>query len=302
MIKFGPSGNSIAFIASGNKSTEQAADWVKNLELDCFEYSFGRGVRMSEKTAESIARAFKMSDVEISVHAPYYINFANIDDDMAEKSFGYLLDSAKKCRAMGGHRVVFHPACQGKATREEAVALTKKRLQILCDKIYDNALDDMLFCPETMGKIAQIGTVEEIADFCSIDKVFVPCIDFGHINAREHGSLKTEKDYADRLEYLIDKLGYERMKNFHMHFSKIEYSAGGEVKHLTFEEDKKFGPKFTPLAIVLKKLKLEPYVVCESAGTQDLDALLMKKIYFDEKEKAEKAISKFFGENLTIDI
>ncbi len=279
MIKFGPSGNCESFYAEGYKNTEQSALFVKNRGLDCFEYSFGRGVNMSEGKAISIGEAFAAEGVEISVHAPYFINFANPDDEMAAKSYGYVLDSAKMLKLMGGKRVVFHPAAQGKTTREEAVARTEERLKILRDYIYLNDLQDMLFCPETMGKLAQIGTVEEIVRFCKIDPVYIPCVDFGHINAREQGSLKTVADYKTRLQYMVDELGMEKMKHFHVHFSKIMYSAKGEVKHLTFEDDV-YGPEFAPLAIALKELGLEPYIVSESAGTQAEDAAEMKKMYF----------------------
>ncbi len=278
MIKFGPSGNCESFYAEGYSHTEESAAFVKNRGLNCFEYSFGRGVRMSEDKAISIGEAFKEVDVEISVHAPYFINFANPDDEMAAKSYGYVLDSAKMVKLMGGKRVVFHPAAQGKASREEAVALTEERLKILRDYIYLNDLQDLMFCPETMGKLAQIGTVEEITRFCKIDPVFIPCIDFGHINAREQGSLKTKDDYKSRLQYMIDELGMEKMKHFHMHFSKIMYSAKGEIKHLTFE-DEVYGPEFAPLAEALKELGLEPYIVSESAGTQAEDAKAMLDIY-----------------------
>ena len=278
MIKFGPSGNCESFYAEGYSHTEESAAFVKNRGLNCFEYSFGRGVRMSEDKAISIGEAFKEADVEISVHAPYFINFANPDDEMAAKSYGYVLDSAKMVKLMGGKRVVFHPAAQGKASREEAVALTEERLKILRDYIYLNDLQDLMFCPETMGKLAQIGTVEEITRFCKIDPVFIPCIDFGHINAREQGSLKTKDDYKSRLQYMIDELGMEKMKHFHMHFSKIMYSAKGEIKHLTFE-DEVYGPEFAPLAEALKELGLEPYIVSESAGTQAEDAKAMLDIY-----------------------
>jgi deoxyribonuclease-4 len=279
MIKFGPSGNCESFYAEGFAHTEQSAGFVKNRGLDCFEYSFGRGVRMSEDKAISIGDAFKDAGVEISVHAPYFINFANPDDEMAAKSYGYVLDSAKACKLMGGKRIVFHPAAQGKMTREDATSLTVERLKVLRDYIYLNSLEDMIFCPETMGKLAQIGTIEEVARFCLVDPVYTPCIDFGHINAREQGSLKTVEDYRSRLEYMIEKLGFERMKHFHVHFSKIMYSAKGEIKHLTFADDV-YGPEFEPLAIAIKDLKLEPYIVSESAGTQAEDAAEMKKIYF----------------------
>lgn len=278
MIKFGPSGNSESFYAAGYSHTEQSAKFVKDLGLNCFEYSFGRGVRMTEDKAISIGDAFKAQDVEISVHAPYYINFANPDDEMAAKSYGYVLDSAKMAKLMGGKRVVFHPASQGKMEREQAVALTEERLKILRDYLYMNDLGDMMICPETMGKIAQIGTIEEIVRFCKIDPIYTPCVDFGHVNAREQGSLKTEQDYLSRLEYMVSELGYERMKHFHVHFSKIMYSAKGEVKHLTFA-DGIYGPEFEPLAVALKKLRLEPYIVSESDGLQAEEAQVMRDIY-----------------------
>lgn len=278
MIKFGPSGNSDSFYKEGYDHTEQAAKYVKERGLDCFEYSFGRGVRMSEEKACSIRATFEKEGVEISVHAPYFINFANPSDEMAAKSYEYVLQSGRMAKLMGAKRVVFHPAAQGKATREEAVALTEERLKILRDYIYMNELQEIKFCPETMGKLAQIGTVEEIAEFCGIDPVYTPCVDFGHVNAREGGSLKTEEDYLARLDVFIGRLGYERMKDFHVHFSKIMYSAKGEVKHLTFA-DTVYGPEFAPLAGALKKRNLYPYIVCESDGTQAEDAAEMKKIY-----------------------
>lgn len=279
MTEFGPSGNSERFALEGKKTSEESALWVRDMGLDCFEYSFGRGVRMTDESALHIGAAFRNAAVDISVHAPYYINFANPDEELVENSYNYLLDSAKKEKLLGGNRVVFHPASQGKASREAAVSLTEERLKRLCEKAYAAGLDDITFSPETMGKLGQIGTIEEITRFCKLDKIFVPAVDFGHVNAREHGSLKTEKDYEERLSFMISELGYQKMKGFHVHFSKIEYGSKGEIRHLTFADDK-YGPEFPPLAAALKKLNLEPYVICESAGTQDIDALAMKKEYF----------------------
>jgi len=279
MILFGPSGNSQSFYDEGFSKTEQAAAWVKNKGLDYFEYSFGRGVNMGEEKAGILCDAFKSAGVGISVHAPYYVNFASLEEDKAGNSYRYVLDSAKIVNIMGGNRVIFHPAAQGKQSRESAVNLTLNRLKVLCDYVYANNLEHIYFCPETMGKLGQIGTVEEVTEFCKVDKIFIPTVDFGHVNAREQGSLNTEADYGERLDYMIAELGFERMKHFHIHFSKIQYSQKGEVRHLTFEDDK-YGPEFMPLARALKSRGLEPVVVCESAGTQAEDALSMKNDYF----------------------
>ena len=278
MIKFGPSGNSVSFALEGHKSTEEAALWCKNRDLDCYEYSFGQGIRLGAEKAKSIGEAFKKEGVELSVHAPYFINLANPEEEKAVNSFNYILDSARFMKIMQGERIVFHPASQGKEERKTAVSLTKDRIKILRDLIYENGLEDMKFCPETMGKLGQIGTIEEITEFCKVDDCFLPCVDFGHVNAREQGSLKTEKDYLDRLEYMIENLGYEKMKNFHVHFSKSQYSAKGEIRHLTFE-DEIYGPEFEPLAYALNELKLEPKIICESAGTQAEDAKYMKTVW-----------------------
>ena len=278
LIKFGPSGNSRSFYEMGYKHTAQAPEYLNKFDLDCFEYSFGRGITLSEGKAEEIGNAFAAAEKEISVHAPYFINFANPDDEAAQKSYNYVLNSAKFLKLMGGRRLVFHPSTQGKMSREDAVALTTDRIKRLTDYIYLNNLEDVTYSPETMGKLAQIGTLEEIVSFCKIDKIYVPCLDFGHINAREQGSLKTVEDYKSRLEYMIAELGYERVKHFHVHFSKIMYGGKGEIKHLTFE-DMTYGPEFMPLAVALRELKLEPYIVSESDGTQAEDASAMKQIY-----------------------
>lgn len=278
MIRFGPSGNCLRYYEEGFKSSADAPAWIAKQGLSAYEYSFGRGISISDSKANVIGSKGKEYDVAISVHAPYYINFANPSDEMAEKSYDYVINSCRKVREFYGERVVFHPASVGKMNRKDAVELTKVRLERLADIIKANKMDDCLFCPETMGKINQIGDVEEITEFCKIADFYIPTIDFGHINARTYGSLKTADDYEQIILHIINNLGVERANKIHIHFSKIEYSAGGEVKHLTFE-DTFFGPEFAPLAQILKKHNLSPVIICESDGTQADDAIAMKRIY-----------------------
>lgn len=278
MIKFGPSGNCKRFYDEGFSSTVEAPKWCALQGLNAYEYSFGRGINVSDAKAVQIGEEAKKHGVALSVHAPYYINFANPSDEMAEKSYDYVIRSALKAKQFGANRVVFHPSTVGKMTREDAVALTKVRLQILAERIRQSGLDDMWFCPETMGKINQIGDAAEVADFCTIADFYLPTVDFGHINARTQGSLKTEEDFDNLIDTIQNRLGTERTQKIHVHFSKIEYSAGGEVRHLTFA-DNLYGPEFLPLAKVLVRRNMQPVVVCESDGTQADDAITMKNIY-----------------------
>lgn len=278
MIKFGPAGNDKLFYDEGHKSTIEAPEWLNKMGLNAFEYSFGKGVLLKDETAIAIGKAMKENGVSISVHAPYFINFANPDDEMAEKSYNYVLNSLHKLQLLGGNRCVIHVGSCGKMQREDAIKLVSDRLKILVKKVKDAGLENMFLCIETMGKQAQIGTYKEIIDLCKIDDMIMPTFDFGHINAVTGGTLKSKEDFEKIFDYCFENLGEFRTKNVHIHFSKIEYSSKGEVKHLTFE-DSIYGPEFEPLSMVLKERGYTPVIICESKEVMAQDALKMKNIY-----------------------
>ena len=92
------------------------------------------------------------------------------------------------------------------------------------------------------------------------------------------GGLKEKADFEEIFDAIGNSLGEERLKNFHSHFSKIEYTKGGEKKHLTYEDDV-YGPDFDFVAEIMKERDIGATIICESCGTQAEDALIMKKIY-----------------------
>lgn len=246
MIKFGPSGTGDDFLDKGYKATIEAAKYLSELELDCFEYSFGRGVHISSETALLIGESFRSSDIEISVHAPYYINFANPEDEKVFSTYNYLLSSLKALKNFGGNRCVFHPGSPLKQERNIAVNVMLDNIKKLIPIIYENGYDNMLICAETMGKINQLGSLEEIVEICKIDKIIIPCVDFGHLNARGQGALNSKEDYKKVIDTLMSSLDEWKVKNMHIHFSKIQYGNAGEIRHLTFE-DEVYGPQYEPL-------------------------------------------------------
>jgi len=278
MVKFGVAGNSDSFYEQGYTQTVQAAKWCAQREIDLFEYSFGRGVRMTEATARDIGKEFARYGVELSVHAPYYTNFASAEEDKLQLSINYVLKCLEVLSYFDTSRVVVHPASQGKVTREEAIANTKKGLTLLADAVSASGQTDKKICLETMGKIGQMGTLREIIDFCAIAPFFYPCIDFGHINAREQGILANADDFKNILSILLDNMPKEKVASMHIHFSKIEYGAKGEIRHLTFE-DNLFGPNPFHLLEAICNFRLTPHIICESKGTQAEDAVFMKNYY-----------------------
>ena len=279
MVRFGPSGNDEKFYAQGHKSSKDVFEWLKQIGLDLYEYSFGRGILLKDETALEFANLAKLNNIEISVHAPYFINLANPNEEQIKKSFDYITASLKKLKLMNGNMCVVHLGSCMKMNREEALQITKKNL-IRYMEIYDSIFkDDKLFiCPETMGKFQQIGTYKEITDLCTIHDALIPTFDFGHINCILQGKL--DKNYYRKiLDYLFDKLGDEKANKLHIHFSKIEFSDRGEVKHLTLD-DIKYGPEFEPLAELLIEYKMDNVtVISESKNIMAQDALKLKKIY-----------------------
>lgn len=277
-IKFGPSGNSDSFYAEGKKNTLEAPKWLKEKGLNAFEYSFGKGYLMSSETAIKLGEAFENENITLSLHAPYFINFANPNEEMYEKTKSYFYTGIKFMNNMKANRLIFHPGSCGKQERDDALKLVDLRMRSFCDELNkDNLLNNLFLCPETMGKYMQIGTWKEIIDLCTIDSHLLPTFDFGHINCVMQGGLNSVEEYKKIFDYCFEKLGEERTKNCHVHFSKIQYSSKGEIKHLTFD-DQTYGPNFEPFAETIALYNLTPHILCESKGTMAEDAIIMKEI------------------------
>lgn len=276
MITFGPGGNSLSW--GKRKFPRELPQYLAELGLNGYEIECGRGVRISEAALGELPALAAEHGIYLTLHAPYYISLSSTEPETRLKSVDYILESARAAKAAGARKIIVHSGSCSKMTRAEALYLasdTLGRAQAALDK---NGLSEIIICPETMGKINQLGTLEEVLELCGVDERFLPAVDFGHLNARTLGGIKTRGDYAKMLDSIENALGAERLSNMHIHFSKIEYTKGGEKKHLTFA-DKLYGPAYEPLMEEICRRKLSPSIICESDGTQAEDAAEMKKYY-----------------------
>lgn len=283
MPKFGPAGNSESFAALGYKNSLQVPEYIVEKGLDCYEYQCGRGVNIGEDKARQLGEKAKAAGVSLSLHAPYYISMSSVEEEKRLNSINYILASAKAVNAMGGDRIVVHTGSCGKITREQALTFALDTMKKALDALDREGLGHIHICPETMGKVNQLGTLNEVLELCRLDERLIPCIDFGHLNARDLGILKTTADFENIFTSIKNALGTDRLKCFHSHFSKIEYTTGGEKRHLTFE-DTVFGPDFEPVMELTYKYGCDPTFICESAGTQAEDAKKMKVYYLSLKK------------------
>ena len=275
--KFGPAGNAESF---PYKSSVDAPRWLQELGLDCYEYQCGKGVRVKEDTAVALGRQAQEHGVALSLHAPYFINLANPDPESQEKTIGYITSSCLVADQMGATRVVIHSGALMKRTRREAQEIALKTLPQVIRACDSQGFAHIALCPETMGKINQLGDLDEVLRLCQVHESLIPCVDFGHLYARSLGKDEGAEAVERMLSRMESELGTDRASRFHSHFSHIEFTPnGGEKCHRTFDDDGGYGPAWEPLAQAVAERGWSPTFICESAGTQAEDALTMKRIY-----------------------
>ena len=272
---FGPGGNCDAFYAEGHKSTLEAPKWVREYGLDAYEYQGGNGITASDASLKKVGEAAAAEGIRMSLHAPYYISLSGVDPEKRLKSLDYIKKSLRAAELLGADTIVIHSGSAAKISREEAMSLAKDTLEKVAEEVGNTAIHLGL---ETMGKLNQLGTLEEVIELCRVSPIFRPVVDFGHLNARANGLFTDADSYRRIFDTIANGLGDDCARYLHCHFSKIEYTAAGEKKHLTFA-DSVYGPDFEPLAEAIAREGLCPRIICESAGTMAEDAMEIKRAY-----------------------
>ena len=273
---FGPGGNSEAFKLAGKKSTVEAPEWLATIGLDAYEYEAGNGLAATPATLRAIGKEAAVHNIRMSYHTPYFISLSGVVEEKRLKSIDYIKQSLDASKLLGAKTIVVHAGSAAKITRDEAMRLAGDTLARTVASVDTYGIKIGI---ETMGKINQLGTLDEALELCRIDSAYVPVIDFGHLNARELGGFfVTADDYLKVFDKIDRRMGFDVLNTLHCHFSKIEWTQSGEKKHLTFE-DTVYGPAFEPFVEAIVKAGISPTVICESAGTQSDDALAMKKYY-----------------------
>lgn len=277
--KFGPAGNSDSF-SKAHRSSVEAPEWIAGLGLDCYEYQCGKGVHVGEETARRVGERARQAGISLSLHAPYFINLANPDRSALEKTIGYISAACLVASQMGAGRVVIHSGALMKRSRREALDIARRSLRDVIAACDDRGFGHIALCPETMGKINQLGNLDEVLELCTLDERLIPCIDWGHLYARSLGADDGQETFSRMLDRVEEVLGTERAARFHSHFSHIQFTPGGGEKcHRTFSDNDGYGPDWAPLAAQVARRGWSPTFICESAGTQAEDALTMKRIY-----------------------
>uniref|UniRef100_A9A8Y6 Xylose isomerase domain protein TIM barrel n=1 Tax=Methanococcus maripaludis (strain C6 / ATCC BAA-1332) TaxID=444158 RepID=A9A8Y6_METM6 len=270
MLKFGTAG-----IPINAKSTENALEYLKEINLDAMELEFVRGVNLKSEKAEILA---KNLEITLSAHAPYYINLNAKEPEKIESSIKRIVDSAKIIHIFNkknseNKNVVFHSGFYLKQDKDLVYEKIKANIQKILEIMDENKINAILR-PETTGKGTQFGSIDELIQL-STEIEIMPCIDFSHVYARSLGKINDYDSFSNILSKLEENLGKKGIKDMHIHISGIEFGNGGEKKHLPILNSEF---KYLDILKALKDFECSGTVICESPRLE-YDAVILKKNY-----------------------
>ncbi len=264
--------------------TSELPRFLKEERLDALEYEavrWGQKPQIKKEEAEKLGINAEKHDIWLTMHGSYYINLLS-NKKILEASKKRLIACATAAQWMKAHTITFHPGyySQKQSHKEDlqncikALREVKETMQAMNIKV--------TLGPETSGKLAQLGTLEETLTICENVEQTQPVIDWAHLHARQRGNLRTTNDFQQVIEKIEKHLGTKVAKNLHSHFSLVEYTFRGERRHHPMDIPG-YGPKFELLAEVIAKCDLRPVIICESP-LLDEDAKKMRDIFYQKLE------------------
>jgi deoxyribonuclease-4 len=257
---------------------------LRSAELGLYGLELGwvRSVRVTEASCKDIRNAAEENQVVISVHAPYFINL-NADDEEWPKSRQRLMDAAYYGNLAGATDIIFHPGSYFQKTSEEVLPVAIQRLQDCVAELRADG-NPVTLRPESMGKSAMLGSLEDVLIMSQAIDGVEPCIDFAHLHARlGDGSMNSYSEWTHALEVYGKALGDQALRRLHTHISGIAYGDKGEKMHLPLEEsDLDLGAIFK----ALKDFGCRGKILCESPVMEE-DALHCKMTWLEISGETE---------------
>lgn len=280
MIRIGQAG--IPLSCKGRTNKDGIVYTHKNLDLNAIEIQFVRGLYiLSDEEAQFIKDYAQKNDIEIHVHAPYYLNLAG-DKEETTMSFEKILKSAQMADSIGSKTVIIHPGFYGENSQKKTMKLIIKNSKRIISMLKKEKLKTKL-AMETMGKQKVFGSLDEVIEVCKSVKDLIPVIDLGHIHARGNGCLKERADF----EVIFDKLKPLRLRQYLIHITGVLYENGNELYHLPI---KKGDMPLAPLIDIILDRKLNVTLISESPLLEH-DAVYVRL-------QVEKAIMKRTGKEV----
>jgi len=281
MVRFGVAGHPLAFFESPfRKDRMKIFEWLHGLGLNAFEAQMTYGPKTSIEDCKKIKKLSEELDIKVSVHGAYYIVLASDDKVKVRRSIETLKKTFKLADLMGADTVVIHPGSLYGEDPKIIMDKLEKNIGLFFDEIGDSHIGLFL---ETAGKKGQIGSVEEILYLSDNIKGCFPCIDFGHVHAREGGSLRSPESIDKLFDVLKNRGVFDKNNRIHFHYTPIHYGNRGEIVHKKIDDiDNKgnlYHPRYERIVENIAKLKIPVTIISETHNSQEQGAMAMRDVY-----------------------
>jgi deoxyribonuclease-4 len=276
--RFGPAGVPPLFKILGAK-IDDIPRLLYEENLDAFEYQavrWGQKPQMKPEDAKRLSAETRKNDVLLSMHGSYYVNLCG-KKEVAEASKKRLIACATAANWMGAYVVVFHMGFYGRLEKSYAFKTCVNALKDIVETMNSLGVRNVKLGPETMGRVYQVGSLNEILTICEEVEQIQLVIDWSHMHARRQGRFRKIADFRAVVEEVERRLGTEAARTMHCHFSKIEYTDKGERRHHVLDEPR-YGPDFEMLVKVIAEFKMRSVIICETP-LLDVDAVKMRDTY-----------------------
>lgn len=275
-----PTIKKLNFLTAGIPLRTQPKDYknafrvLEEMQLDGMELEFVHGVRMSEdsqKTVKELSEKFV-----ITAHGPYYINLNAKEPEKLDASVKRIVDTAIMANKAGAYSITYHAAFYMGNDKKTVFKKIRKLTEEIIETVEKEGIS-LWIRPETTGKAAQWGDLDEIIALSKEFKQLLPCIDFSHLHARSGGKHNTYDEFCGILEKIGNEIGKCALDNFHGHLAGIAYSDKGEKNHLNLADS---DMNYKDLLKALKKFDVKGALVCESPNIEE-DCQLLKEFYLN---------------------
>lgn len=256
------------------RDTANGIAQIKKLGLSAMELEFVQSVFISKEKAPEIKKIVDEHQVVLTCHASYFINLNAAESEKRGASRSRIMQAAKILDACNGYSVCFHPGYYLGMEPKIVYKNVKEQLTRVLEEVKTLGLK-VWIRPETTGKGAQFGTVEELCDLSAEFDQVLPVVDFSHLHARTNGKYNTKEEFTQVMELIEKKLGKVALKNMHIHLSGIEYGPKGEKNHLNLKDS---DMNYKDLLKVLNDFDVKGVLVCESPNIEE-DTLMLQKEY-----------------------
>ena len=183
------------------ESPEEAVELLLERGYSACEVDFESGFWMDYPFAERLGELAREHDIALSVHAPLFGFMGHLE--AAGRKFtsavGALDRSAGIVAASGAELVVFHPGFLLGRSREDAIDAVVEQLSTLRERL--EAKDrGVPFGIEVMGRVRDLGSVDDVVDIARRLDWVRPVLDFAHMHATSDGAFVEPEPFREALE------------------------------------------------------------------------------------------------------